>query len=211
LGVSGGARGKEARREHIIQAALHTFLAHGFNGATTDMIQAEAGVSKATLYRYFATKELMFAAAAESASRDFLEQIQDMASTKEDLRDFLTAFGQEFLRRLLHPRGLSLIRLMIMESQRFPQLGEHYYLSGPKITADHIERALLRAHARGEIHVEDATVAAEHFVSMVRGDIFLRRLLSVGERPPREELDRYVALTVDHFIRGFRRPGAEAG
>lgn len=41
------------------------FLIHGFSGTTTDMIQKEAGVSKATMYGCFKNKEAMFAAVIE--------------------------------------------------------------------------------------------------------------------------------------------------
>ncbi|MDB9680909.1 TetR/AcrR family transcriptional regulator, partial [Acinetobacter baumannii] len=36
--------------QKILDAATKFFLIHGFSGTTTDMIQKEAGVSKATMY-----------------------------------------------------------------------------------------------------------------------------------------------------------------
>jgi AcrR family transcriptional regulator len=193
------------RVERIIEAAQAAFLAHGFNGATTDMIQAAAAVSKSTLYRYFPTKELLFEAAMEAASRDFLQHVGQIYEAETDVATFLAAFGFEFLQELLKPRALDIVRLMVMESPRFPTLGKHFYLTGPKPTADLVERFLAQAAARGEIELENPAVAAEHFIGMIRGDIYLRCLLGVSKPPSTAQMRRYVALTVEAFLDGCRR------
>ncbi|MEI8618048.1 TetR/AcrR family transcriptional regulator [Pseudoalteromonas sp. B193] len=51
-----------AKARTVLQAARKIFLTHGFNGATTDMIQREAGVSKSTVYAHFTNKETLFLA-----------------------------------------------------------------------------------------------------------------------------------------------------
>jgi AcrR family transcriptional regulator len=192
------------RLERIIEAAQAAFLAHGFNGATTDMIQAAAAVSKSTLYRYFPTKELLFEAAMEAASRDFLQHVGLIYEAETDVETFLSTFGFEFLQELLKPRALDIVRLMVMESPRFPRLGKHFYLTGPKPTADLVERFLAQAQARGEIELENPAVAAEHFIGMIRGDIYLRCLLGASKPPSIDQMRRYVALTVAGFLDGCR-------
>ena len=52
---------KQQKTQAIIKAACYYFLQYGYNGATTDLIQKKAGVSKATLYNHFPTKESLFA------------------------------------------------------------------------------------------------------------------------------------------------------
>jgi AcrR family transcriptional regulator len=49
----------EARRDQIMEAALHTFARKGFAETTVDEIAAQAGLGKATLYLYFPSKEIL--------------------------------------------------------------------------------------------------------------------------------------------------------
>ncbi|HKD68492.1 MAG TPA: TetR/AcrR family transcriptional regulator [Candidatus Binataceae bacterium] len=49
----------EARRDQILEAALHLFSRKGFAESSVDEIAAEAGLGKATLYLYFPSKEIL--------------------------------------------------------------------------------------------------------------------------------------------------------
>ncbi len=53
---------KEAKREHILRAALRCFARSGYHLTTVDDIAAEAGVSKGAPYVYFDGKEALFQA-----------------------------------------------------------------------------------------------------------------------------------------------------
>lgn len=55
--------GADQRREQILCSARRVFVAHGFRGARTKDIAAEAGVNEALLYRHFASKDELFEAA----------------------------------------------------------------------------------------------------------------------------------------------------
>ncbi|HEY3695851.1 TetR/AcrR family transcriptional regulator [Phenylobacterium sp.] len=200
----GEVRLSKARLDRILAAAQTIFMAHGFNGATTDMIQAAAGVSKSTLYRYFPTKEILFKAAFEAFSREFLTNVGRLCRESDGVETFLNQFGMEFLQALIAPRGLDIFRLMVSESQRFPKPGKLFYLVGPKATADMVESYLARAHRRGELHVASPAIAAEHFIGMIRGDLHLRCLLGVSKPPSTAQLKRFVAATVAAFLAAYR-------
>ncbi|MGZ3329359.1 MAG: TetR/AcrR family transcriptional regulator, partial [Xanthobacteraceae bacterium] len=51
----------DVKRASIVGGAKDVFLRHGFEGASMDEIAAAAGVSKMTVYRYFRSKEQLFA------------------------------------------------------------------------------------------------------------------------------------------------------
>jgi AcrR family transcriptional regulator len=172
------------------------------------MIQAAVGVSKATLYRYFATKEALFKAAMEVRSRRFVEKVGQLYAETEDVESFLNQFGVELLNRLLEPESLKVVRLMMMEGQRFPELGRHFYQAGPKSAVDVLENFLTQAHARGRLRIDDSAQASEHFMGMVRGEIWLRALLGAGSLPTAEQLRRHVATTVAAYTRAYALPEA---
>ena len=50
------------RERRILDAALKVFAETGYSGATMDAVAIEAGLSKPTLYQYFASKEALFSA-----------------------------------------------------------------------------------------------------------------------------------------------------
>jgi len=56
---------QKARNNRMFQAALEEFSRCGFHQTSVDSIAAKAGVSKATLYSHFGTKEALFLAVFE--------------------------------------------------------------------------------------------------------------------------------------------------
>ncbi len=122
-------RRAQQTREQIRAAAHRLFLQHGYLGTSTDAILAEAGVaSKETLYRHYASKEDLFV--------DVLEQLtlsQPRISSKlsaiptpydlTSLREALATVAREILSIMIQPEYLALLRVIIAETSRFPQLG----------------------------------------------------------------------------------------
>ena len=52
--------GRAQKKERIFEAAFETFLVNGYTNARMSEIAARAGLAKATLYEYFASKEALF-------------------------------------------------------------------------------------------------------------------------------------------------------
>lgn len=197
---------RKPARARILDAAGALFDAHGYHGTSTDMIQAAANVSKSTLYRHFATKETLFEVAMEEGGRRFLTLVGGL-SRVPDVERFLTAFGMEFIDALLSPHSLDRFRLMMMESQRFPDLGRAFYLGGPKGVVDLVHDYLVEASARGEVRLRDPHVAAEQYVSMIRGEVHLRALLGLQPALTPAEKRRHVEACVATFLDACRPRG----
>ena len=51
----------QQRREQLIDSAIALFGQHGFKGTTTKALARAAGVSEATIFRYFPTKADLYA------------------------------------------------------------------------------------------------------------------------------------------------------
>jgi AcrR family transcriptional regulator len=54
------SRTRQARRDHLLETAQTGFLRDGYNATTMEGIALAAGVSKATLYKYFSDKDELF-------------------------------------------------------------------------------------------------------------------------------------------------------
>lgn len=59
------------RKEHLLQTALRLFNQHGFHATGIEKVRTESGVSKATMYKYFETKDDLIHAVLELRHEQF--------------------------------------------------------------------------------------------------------------------------------------------
>ncbi len=76
-------------RMRILEAALETFSAHGFRGATLDQIAVDAGMSKPNVLYYFPSKEDMHRALLDQLMDNWLSPLRDMDSDGDPLSEIL--------------------------------------------------------------------------------------------------------------------------
>ena len=196
------------KAESILAAAKRAFLARGFGAVSMDAIAREAAVSKATVYAHFAGKEELFGAVIGRECERYFAPFSAGELDPSDARVSLTVLGCRFLELLLSPDGLALHRIILAEVARFPALGEVFWRAGPERQRVQIQAFLDRASACGALSVADARLAAEEFLSLVRGDVQLRHLLGLETAADTAAVRKVVAGAVDTFMRAFgRRPG----
>ena len=85
----------EERREEILEAALTEFADHGFEGASTDVIAREVGISQPYLFRLFGTKKGLYLASAERCLADTYERFR-AASEGLSGEEALSAIGAAY-------------------------------------------------------------------------------------------------------------------
>src|ERR1700748_967000 len=72
-----GERLARADRERLmLRAAGEAFATHGFHGSSMDDIARAAGVTKPMLYRYFGSKEDLYAAYLRSAGNELVDRVR---------------------------------------------------------------------------------------------------------------------------------------
>ena len=120
------------RRAHYVEIALQLFMQHGFNGVSTDQLVAASGGSKATLYRYFPSKEALFAAIIDDVAAPALAAEGDDSWDAVDLAVGLRRIGRATADAALDPRTILLMRLAVGEHARFPQLAATLFEHGPR-------------------------------------------------------------------------------
>lgn len=113
------------RREKILKGALRAFLRNGY-AANMDVIAAEAGVAKQTLYRYFKDKESLFAALVDRLMDRFVLAGMTAELMQQEPPTFFRTVTQIALQRMDDPEYVGMIRVIIAESVRFPELSEMY-------------------------------------------------------------------------------------
>lgn len=147
---------KAARRRAILDAALAVFARDGFAGARLDEVARRAGVAKGTLYLYFTDKEALFRGLVEDNIAPVLADADHVVGafpgTTRELLDLLIGL---LTARILDTPAQALIRLMIAEGPRFPELAAFYHREvvarGLALVRQILQRGLDRGEISGDI------------------------------------------------------------
>ncbi|XQF92358.1 TetR/AcrR family transcriptional regulator [Pseudoalteromonas espejiana] len=167
-----------AKARTVLKAARKIFLTHGFNGATTDMIQREAGVSKSTVYAHFSTKETLFLAVIKSECEIFTASIHNISFEPGNLTENLRHLAYAYLEVALSESAVALYREVVAQAPRFPALGHMFYNSGPLVVKNKVAKYLEDAVTSGELDFKglDIDEATGAFVALMRSELQLMHL-----------------------------------
>ena len=148
-----GARAKRSaeRRDAILAAALEEFSARGFAATRLDDVARRASVAKGTIYLHFADKETLFQELIRTELSPVVGALEQASNLDAPIRAFADQMIEVFAREVYGTHRKDVIRLVLMEGQRFPTLAEFYYREVVSRVMEAIRGMLKRAHERGEI------------------------------------------------------------
>lgn len=198
-------RGEE-RRAALLRAAREVFLEKGYAGTSVEAVMARVGGgSKASLYSYFGSKDGLFENIIRAQCDEFLENLAIPREPGRDIEQDLTGFAQRAFGLFTDPQRVAMLRVMIGEAARFPQLAERLYANGPKRGLGMLAEFLRRAHAAGQVHCPHPDMSAIHFMEMIKGHAQWRALLGLSLFPEGIAPDLFVREAVRTFLGGCRR------
>ncbi len=186
--------------DQVLEGARTVFMRDGFEGASVDDIVREAGVSKATLYSYFPDKRLLFVevAKAECAAQSDAAVAQVEASG--DVREAMTTAAKRMIRFFMSDVGLQVYRIVVAESQRFPEIGREFYESGPGRVQMILRQYLQKSVDQGKLKIDDIELAADQFPELCKAGLHVPMVLGLRKPPTEAEIDRVVESAVDMFL-----------
>jgi TetR/AcrR family transcriptional regulator, mexJK operon transcriptional repressor len=194
----------QAKRERIHRAAQNLFMQHGFEATSMDAIAVAAGVSKPTLYRYYQNKEALFIAVLEQLAVGHLSDPRLLALSRRPmenlsvLEEALTLWAQETVKHITHPTYIGLMRLLIAELPRFPQLGSSFVQAVPYQGGAFLQEILESARQHHVIVEDDPALGGRLLVGSLL-TYFLNGLLTsdgVPHAPPPEHIAALVRLVL---------------
>lgn len=191
---------KGRKYQQVLEGARKVFMADGFEGANVDAIAKEAGVSKATLYSYFADKRLLFTEIACSECRRQADHAVATIDLTAPANTVLRAAASHMVAFILSDFAQGVYRVSVAESERFPELGREFYRSGPQVALDALGPFLELAVTRGELAIDDIGLAAMQFAALCKTEIFDRRLFGMQDSFSQSEIDRIIDGAVDMFM-----------
>jgi TetR/AcrR family transcriptional repressor of mexJK operon len=192
------------KRRAVMAAAAELFMAEGYAAVSMDAVARTAGVSKATLYAHFSGKESLFEAIIADGCAQMRQRADTLlASHGLPLRQALVELGLHWLRFLLRPQVRALHRVVIAEAVRFPALARAFYTAGPQAMQLWLTGWMAGEQAHGRLpQGTDTARAAELFLTLLRGDLFVRATLAlVTEAEAEAVLPGIAAEAADTFLR----------
>ena len=185
--------------------ALSLFVEKGFAATRVEEVAARAGVSKGTLFLYFASKEELFKAVVrENASRHLAEALRELEGFNGPSADLL----REFLRRwwLLYggTPAAGLTKLMLSEAAHFPELAQWFQDEVVQPSHELLRRIVQRGIDRGEFRPVDVPRVVHLIVAPLVQMVTWR--LTLGHCCPYTHEDQPMALIdlhADLLIRGL--------
>lgn len=187
----------------ILDAARAVFVRHGYGAASMDAIARHAGVSKATLYAHFTGKDELFAEMVRTHCRAVAIESAAISLDTNDLRQGLIGFGRRFLALITSPDSIAIHRVVVAESQRFPELGRLFHDAGPSRVRASLTRYLEDANRAGLLRIANISLAAGQFVGMLKNDVYTHTLLGLASNPSDAGLEEVIAAAVDVLLRGY--------
>jgi AcrR family transcriptional regulator len=192
-----------SKRRQILDGARKVFMDLGFDGASMGEIARAAGVSKGTLYVYFADKSRLFEAIVEEEK---LEQGKNAFNFDpgRDVDTTLPEFGRAYVSLLCRPGGGSAIRTVMAIAERMPDVGSRFYTQVIAFTVDQFA-AYLEARGRlGELAIDDYQLAAWQFMQMCQATLFQAFIFQAKPSPSPEQISKVVDSATRVFFAAYR-------
>ncbi|MBU6247593.1 MAG: TetR/AcrR family transcriptional regulator [Xanthomonadaceae bacterium] len=194
------------KRAAILEAAKGLFVRNAFAGTSMDAVAAEAGVSKLTVYSHFGDKDNLFREVIRARVQDLIpDNIYDFDASQ--------AIDQTLLRiALTHARldydreTVGTFRAILSDCrQGNPRYGRLLWEEGPMRTHRLMERLLQRAVDAGLLQIGDIARAAVQFLSLIKGDLVLRRMFGCDDcqQAYAQEIESTARSGVETFLRAY--------
>lgn len=213
-GAGTGGRG-HARCRALLDAAAALFVEKGYAGTSLSDVLRLAGGSRTTLYAHFGDKDGLFRAMMEEHCARVLDGMApdalalDAAGDAEQVADpeeRLVRIALHIMHALTEPRTTAILRTLISEGARVPDLVETFVRVGPEQTRERIAGCLRELAETGRIRIADADMAAQAFCGMVTGNLLMERLILPDRPVDMPAVEAYVRAGVHLFLRGTAPP-----
>jgi AcrR family transcriptional regulator len=181
----------EKARAAILHAAAELLLDRGLDDVSMDAVAEHAGVSKATIYRWWPTKETLALDALYLEWAAASDEVRDTGSLRGDLVALLRPWV-----RLISGRPYArVVGALITKARTDPAFGEEYITRLVEPRRERARPLFRRAIERGELAPD---VDVEVAIDALYGPLYLRLLH--GYAPLN---DRFVRSVIDMVLSGL--------
>lgn len=188
----------------LVEAAAVEFQANSFAATTMGNVAQRAGISTKTMYRLIPCKADLFKKVISDRIGRFMLQVDPVELDKYDLEEAVEHILISFGTLTLNKETIALLRLVIGESDRMPELAAAYHEIAVVQTTNAMVGWLERQRERGLLKVDDLATAALSLKGMMILDLQRAALLGMIEMPTREEIQARAKFCARLFLDGCR-------
>ncbi len=188
----------------LLNSATELFLEKGYDAVSLDDVVNYAGGSKASIYKYFGSKEGLFTSICDYRRELFFKNIcVSFDSERDDLRNFLIHTLIGFYQKITCDENAAFMRLIIEQSQRNPDLALYLHQKGPEHVQKTIAHALEQATLLGKIQCQKPYNSAMMFFGILR-NIEWKILMGVPTTINNDEVVEHIEYCVDLFLNAHK-------
>ncbi|MFT8735962.1 MAG: TetR/AcrR family transcriptional regulator [Zymomonas mobilis] len=191
------------RREAILEEAKRFFLEKGYAETSMSAIAAKVGGSKGTLWSHFPSKEALFSAVIERLTGDFHKVYTDLLNPQAEIEVTLNQYGRHLCRNIIKPEKKTLLRLAVVESWRFPEVGKIFYDAGPKVAMQKLAIYFESAMEKNQLRKDDPQKAASFLLHALCAKSMPSRLYNIPQPDIEETLEEDVSRIVSLFLKAY--------
>ncbi|MEH1970677.1 MULTISPECIES: TetR/AcrR family transcriptional regulator [unclassified Nostoc] len=192
-------RSSTLTRTRLIEAASQVFASLGVQGATTREIARVAGVNEVTLFRHFASKELLLGAVMKNALALQTEALAYPEAWTQDLKIDLRQYAHLYNSMLEAQEDL--IRTFIGEAKRHPEEAKQVIQEAAKPLGEKLVAYLQSSQKRGTVRADlDPFPAVDMFTGMLLAGMLCR---SAKFNQGSYSCEDYIETCVEIFVRGI--------
>ncbi|HTH97998.1 MAG TPA: TetR/AcrR family transcriptional regulator [Stellaceae bacterium] len=185
----------------MINAAEKAFLEKGYHAARMDDVARSAGMSKKTIYQVFSSKEELFEALVVQRLAPLHCWVQPDDRPVVDVLCEILLRCAEFL---LSPPQIAILRLIMAEYSRSPELGQIFQREGAGRATSALEHYLSSLEGDGHRLIRDPHEAAKMLLGMSLCTVHWEMMLGIRQTISRVALERRVRWSVEIFLNGIR-------
>lgn len=194
----------EKKRRQILEAGRELFMAQGFAETSMDQVTAKSGVSKATVYNHFPSKEVLFEEAVRTRAEEVFAALPKLDAEHIDPESMLTAYFYALLQIILSEDGACMCFLLVSEGRRFPENAKLIYETGFGRGLGEMAEYLKQLHQRGILHLPDPHWAAGRLLGLVLPPFPMMCSAFLELAPPTEA---EVRKSIQLFLKGTATAG----
>jgi AcrR family transcriptional regulator len=191
-----------SKRRQILDGARKVFMDLGFDGASMGEIARAAGVSKGTLYVYFADKNGLFEAIVEEETLQQGEVVCNLDPAR-DVTTTLREFGEAYIAMLCRPGGGSAIRTVMAIAERMPDVGRRYYERCLERNINNLAVYLDAQVRQRKLAIDDCTLAASQFMLTCQASLFLPFIFQAAPPPSPERIKTVIDSAMRMFLAAY--------
>lgn len=194
-------RRADARPDEVLDAALDLFLRDGFEATRVEDIGKAAGISKATVYLYFPSKQALMEGIVRRSIAPIPDEVGEavarlQGTPKQALRMALTIFAN----RLSEPKTGAIPMLILRETGRFPEMAKMYRREVMDKGLAMLTGILRAGIASGDFRPTDPDLAIRSVIGPILAHLMMARFFEIGDASPegvRALFDNHIDLLLN--------------